>query len=171
LGGPRGTLLGITAVGALVIGLALGWFLRGTPSIDQPAARPSASSPASPSLAHDPERLWEAYFDGVVVRAGDLWALIKIDFGTHGSGQVRVNAVIWAHAPGSAIPIPPPVGTKVCALLGFAPSSLRTGVFDQAKVFVGSGCTTVPIGLRTQGVAILDVRNARRGASTGLTKG
>ncbi len=146
MGRPRGVLFVGTGVSTLVIGLALGWFLHETPSANQRSAGPSASSPASPSLAHDPERLWEAYFDGVVVRAGDLWALIKIDFGTHGTGQVRVNAVIWARATGSAIRIPPPVGTTVCALMGFAPSSLRTGVFDQAKVFVGSGCTTVPIG-------------------------
>ncbi len=135
-----------TGVGALVIGLILGWFLHATPSVGQLGAGPSVSSSASPSLAHDPGRLWEAYFDGVVVRAGDLWAILKIDFGTHGTGQVRVNAVIWARAPGSAIRIPPPVGTRVCALMAFAPSSLRNGVFDQAKVFVDSGCTTVPVG-------------------------
>ncbi len=135
-----------TGVGALVIGLILGWFLHAMPSVSQQAAGPSASSSASPSLAHDPERMWRAFFDGVVVRAEDQWAVIKFDFGTHGTGQVRVNGVIWAHQPGSATRLPPPAGTKVCALMVFGPSSLRTGVFDQAKVFVGSGCTTVPLG-------------------------
>ncbi len=146
MGRPRGILFVGTGVGALVIGLILGWFLHTTPSAGDQPTGPSASSLASPSLAHDSERLWEAYFDGVVIRAGDLWAILKIDFGTQGTGQVRVNGVIWAHQPGSAARLPPPAGTKVCALMAFRPSSLRTGVFDQAKVFVGSGCTAVPVG-------------------------
>ncbi len=134
-------LFAVTGVTALVVGLVLGWLLHSTPSASRRPAGPSASSLASPSLAPDSGRMWRAFFDGVVVRAGDTWAVIKIDFGIQGTGLVRTNAVAWGRHRGSGIPLPPPAGTKVCALMGFTRSSLRTGVFDEAKVFVGSTCT------------------------------
>lgn len=85
-----------------------------------------------------------ASFGGVVVRAGDLWAVL--DIGTRKTELVRVNGVAWGHHRGSGLPLPPPVGTKVCALALFTPSSLRAGVFEEAKVFAGYDCTAVPVG-------------------------
>ncbi len=140
---PRGTLYAATGIAGLVMGLAVGWLLHGTPASGG-GLRPTASASTSPSIQTGPEKKLLASFSGVLVRAGNLSAVI--DIGTRKPELVRLSGIAWGQHRGSSIPIPPPKGTHVCALALITPSGLRSGVFEQAKVFGGYDCTAVSAG-------------------------
>ncbi len=128
-----------TTAAALVIGLAGGWLLHRMPS---PATTPGPRSPTPSAVSKTAGEQLQGSFSGVVVKAGISWAVVKV--GSLGRELVRINGVNWGHQRGSGVSVPPPAGTRVCALVWFTAPSLRTRVFDEAKVFAGYACTAAP---------------------------
>ncbi len=136
--------LGTTAA-ALVVGLAGGWLLH---SMLSPSATLGAGSPTPSAAPKTAGEQLQGSFSGVVVKAGNSSAIVRV--GALGRELVRINGVDWGHQRGSGVSVPPPAGTRVCALVWFTAPSLRTRVFDEGKVFAGYACTAAPVD-RTKG--------------------